>query len=189
MKIKGWTGILAAAFLLTLVGCEKEEGPELTGELTLSSQLHGTTAEGFYIYGYAFESGEMYSYSHLRAVEPLPDIINEGYPLIEDGEETSLAGFHTPGEVNGFALVGEFSTWEEAKAFYSNYAEVEDGLQYEAVSDVVELYQVWVQLTSAGKYVKMIIKDVQQFESEEGDPYNEVSLEYTYAADGSTQFN
>ncbi len=189
MKVKGWIGIIAVTCLLLIVGCKKDSEPDLSGTITLSSQLHGTATEGFYIYGYAFEQGEMYSYSYLRAEEPLPDIINEGYPLIEDGKEISLPGFNTPGRVNGFALVGEFSTWENAYEFYNNYETVEEGLYYEIVSDIVELYQVWVQLTAAGDYVKMVVRDIQQSESATGDPYNEVSLEYTYAPDGSTEFS
>ena len=189
MRVNGWMGIFVATFLLLLAGCEKETGPDLTGEITLSSQLHGTATEGFYIYGYAFEQGEMYSYSYFRVEEPLPDIINEGYPLIEDGKEISLPGFNTPGRVNGFALVGEFSTWDDAYDFYINYDKVEDGLHYETVSDFVELYQVWVQQTAAGNYVRMVVKDIQHFESETGDPYNDVSLQYTYALDGSMEFS
>lgn len=185
--MKEWIGIFAITGLLFLCGCKKESGPALTGAITLSSELHGT--ESYYINGYSFEEGQMYSYSISQQGGPLPDIVNEGYPVIEDGQEISLPGFNTPGQVNGFALVGAFSTWEEALDFYNNYAEVEEGLIYETVSDIVELYHVWIQKTSANKYVKMIIRDIQHLESEAGDPYNELSLEYTYAADGSREFS
>lgn len=187
MSVNGWTGMLAATFLLLLAGCEKETGTNVTGEITLSSQLHGSAAEGFYIYGYSFEPGEMYAYP--RSGVPLPDIINEGYLVIEDGEEIALAGFNTPERVNGFALVGEFSNWEDANTFYQDYREVKGDLNYEILSDIIVPYQVWVQWTSSGKYVKMIIRDVLQFESDLGDPYTEVILEYTYAADGSMEFS
>lgn len=187
MKLKGWTGIMATAFLLTLVGCEKETGPDLVGNITLSSQLYGT--ESYYLNGFSFEDGAMYAYPSKD--DPEPDIINEGYLIMDpDGEEQiSVPGFNTPGFVNGFALVGAFSNLTDAEAFYNNYAEVEEDLNYETVSDFVEEFQVWVQWTSSGKYVKMLIRDIQQFESEKGSLYNEVSLEYTYAADGSSQFN
>ncbi|MBE9517862.1 MAG: hypothetical protein IMY68_04800, partial [Bacteroidetes bacterium] len=134
MKAKGWISIVAATCLLLIVGCEKDAEPDLSGIITLSSQLHGTGP--YYLYGFSFEEGEMYRYPHQD--EPLPDIILEVFPVGEGDEQTILPGFNTPGLVNGFALVGEFSTWDDAYEFYNNYDKVEDGLHYETASDVVE---------------------------------------------------
>lgn len=179
------TALIVGIIFLTMAGCKKEESPKLSGQITLSSQLMGT--ESYFLYGYAFESAVMYAYPH--STDPLPDIINEGY-LVMDGEQlVSKPGFNTPGQVNGFALVGEFISLLEAEDFYDAYAEVEEDLYFETVSDIVELYQVWVQQTSSGKYVKMLVRDIQNLESAEGDKYNEVTLEYTYAQDGSTTFS
>ena len=187
MKVKGWTGIIAAAFLLVLVGCKKETNPTLGGQITLSSQLHGT--ESFYINGFFFEKAEMYRYSYSQQGETLPDIINEGFPPSNGSEELSEPGFNTPGRVNGFALVGEFSNLTEANTYFRDYTEVEMGLEYKTVSDTVKLYQVWVQQTSAGNFVKMVIRDIEYLEAESGEAYNEVSLEYTYSPEGSTEFD
>ncbi len=185
MKVKGWTGILAAAFLLLQVGCDKKTGPDPGGVITLSSQLHGT--DSYYLYGFSFENGEMFRYPHQG--DPLPDIINEGYLVIDGAQQISLPGFNTPGQVNGFALVGAFSTLNDANAFFQDYATVEEGLQFETLSDTVKLYQVWVQQTSAGKFVKMVIQDIKYLETDTGAPYSDVSLEYIYASDGSTGFS
>jgi len=185
MKMKRWIGIPAVAFLILLCGCKEEAGPDRTGEITLSSQLYGT--ESYYLNGFSYESGEMYRYPSQD--DPLPDIINEGFPVIEGSVERSLPGFNTPARVNGFALVGEFPTWEDARFFYNGYSKVEEDLRYETVSDTVKLYQVWVQQTSAGKFAKMIIRDIQYFEPSMGAPYNEVILEYDYSPDGSPEFS
>ncbi len=185
MKVNGWTGLIAVAFLLVLVGCKKETKPNLGGQITLSSQLHGT--ESYYLNGFFFEKAEMVRYP--QQGETLPDIINEGFPVINGSEELSEPGFNTPGRVNGFALVGEFSNLTEANTYFSDYTEVEAGLEYETVSDTVKLYQVWVQQTSAGNFVKMVIRDIQYLEAESGEAYNEVSLEYTYSPEGSTEFD
>ena len=99
MKMKESIGVLVLTCALFLWGCEKESGPALTGGITLSSELHGT--ESYYINGYSFEDGQMYAYSIARQGGPLPDIINEGSPVIEDGQEHSLPGFNPPGQVNG----------------------------------------------------------------------------------------
>lgn len=184
MNKRGWIGIAAVLALTILGGCEGNTGPELEGEITLSSQLHGT--ESFYLYGYDFEDSEMYRYPSQG--DPLPDIINEGFPVINGTAEMSLPGFNTPGRVNGFALLGEFSSLNEAEEFYTNYQSVEDGLQYEIVSDTVKLYQVWVQKTLAGSYAKMLIKEIYRSEGGTGVPYNEVLLKYHYTNDGSAKF-
>ena len=182
MKIKGW--IAAVSLLFLLGGCEDQSGPDLEGEITLSSQLSGT--ESYYLFGYSFEDSEMYRYP--RQGDPLPDIINEGILVIDGSEQRSLPGFNTPGRANGFALVGEFSSLNEAEEFFGNYRQVEDGLQYETVSDTVKLYQVWVQQTSLGHYAKMLIREIYQGETGTGNPYNEVSLNYHYSNDGSAEF-
>lgn len=184
MKIRGWIGIAAVLALTIMYGCEGDSGPELEGEITLSSQLHGT--ESFYLYGYDFENSEMYRYPSQG--DPLPDIINEGYPVIDGTVEMSLPGFNTPGRVNGFALLGEFSSLNEAEEYYGNYQSVEDGLQYDIVSDTVKLYQVWIQKTLAGSYTKMLIREIYHGEGGTGVPYNEVLLEYHYTNDGSAEF-
>ena len=69
-------------------------------------------------------------------------------------------------QINGFALVGEFESLEEARNFYKDYREVDSNLQFEADSDTVELYQVWVQQTSIGNYAKLLVTDIQNFEGE-----------------------
>ncbi len=184
MKMRIWIGTIAVAFLLLQVGCDENKDSDPGGIILLSSQLHGT--DSYYLYGFSFENGEMYKYPHQG--DALPDIINEGYLVIDGNDQISLPGFNTPGQVNGFALVGEFPSLDDANAFFRDYTAVEDGLQFETLSDTVKLYQVWVQQTSAGKFVKIVIRDIQYLETETGAPYNDVSLEYIYAADGSTEF-
>ncbi len=168
---------------LTTVGCKAFRGPDKTGEFHLSSETFGET---YYLFGFSYEDSELYRFQYQG--DPLPDIINEGYRILVDGEVISLPGFNTPGKMNGFALVGAFGTLEDARSFYEGYTKVEDGLQFETVSDIVELYQVWVQKTKADNYVKLLVKDVVNLEGESGVPYNEVVLEYVYQPDGSTGF-
>ena len=99
-----------------------------------------------------------------------------------------LPGFNTPGQMNGFALAGEFGNLEGARNYYNEYLKVEDGLQFETISDTVELYQVWIQQTVLGNYVKLLITDIQNYELEAGAIYNEITMEYTYQPDGSSTF-
>lgn len=182
MKIKGL--IFTIFVLILLPGCDKQSNPDMEGLITLSSQLFGTSS--YYLFGYHFEDSEMYRYR--SQTDPLPDIINEGILVIDGTQQRSLPGFNTPERVNGFALVGEFSSLNEAENFYMDYQKVEDGLQYVTVSDTVKLFQVWVQHTSADNYAKMLIREIHQGEGSTGVPYNEVTLSYQYSNDGSAVF-
>jgi len=176
-----WIGVIA----LFLMGCNSLKGPEEKGEFRLSSEIFGSGP--YHVLGYLYEESEFYRYKYQG--DKIPDIINEGYRVLADGGGVvSLPGFNTPGQVNGFALIGEFETLEGARSFYEGYDNVEDGLQFETVSDTVELYQVWVQQTSASKYVKLLVKDILDREGDSGAPFNDVVLEYTYQSDGSTKF-
>ncbi|MEN8201206.1 MAG: hypothetical protein ABFS28_01335 [Bacteroidota bacterium] len=175
--------VLLGTILVTGAACDRLFGPDKKGEFRLSSETFG---DSYYLFGYSYEKGEFYKFPFQG--EPIPDIINEGFRELVGGEVVSLPGFNTPGQVNGFALVGEFSDLEEARGYYNGYDKVEEDLQFVTVSDIVELYQVWVQKTEAGNYVKLLVKDVKNVEGENGVPYNEVVLEYTYQADGSTGF-
>lgn len=169
-----------------LAGCDKNKGPDYSGEIQLSSQLFGV--ENYYLVGYSFAESEYYKYPSYGEERFLPEILNEGFLVIDGGKQVSLPGFNAPGQGHGFALVGEFDSRAEAFAFFDSYGEVEDGLTFEAVSDTVKLHQVWVQVTGKGNYVKMIITTIQHMDPESGKPYNEVNLEYIYAPDGSNVF-
>ncbi|HDS06827.1 MAG TPA: hypothetical protein ENO05_04300 [Bacteroides sp.] len=179
-------GMLAVPVLLLILagGCERWFGPEKSGEIQLSSQLFGS--ESYYLFGFGYEQAEYYRYPYQG--EPVPDIINEAYRMIEGGEVKVLPGFNIPAQVNGFALVGEFTTLAEARSFYDDYKAVEQGLQFETVSDTVELFQVWIQQTSLGNYVKLLVKDINTLQGESGDLYSEVVMDYVYQSDGTPEF-
>ena len=177
--------VLLVVLIVTSAGCKLFRGPDRTGEFRLSSEKT-LTESTYYLYGYSYEDGEFYRYPYEK--DPLPDIINEGFRIIGEGGQYELPGFNTPGQKNGFALVGEFESLSEARSFYNGYKKVESGLQFETVSDTVELYQVWVQRTSAGNYVKLLVKEVESLEGDQGNKYSEVLLDYTYQPNGSTDF-
>jgi hypothetical protein len=184
MNKKGLRYMMVLLAAIANWGCEGLTGPDKTGKIELSSQLFGS--DSYYLFGYGYEQGDYYRYPFQG--EPLPDIINEAFRVIDGTEVALLPGFNTPGQMNGFALVGKFGTLEDARQYYNGYLKVEDNLQFETVSDTVELYQVWIQQTVVGNYVKLLIKDIQTYEGENGSIYNEVSMDYTYQPSGSTTF-
>jgi len=176
--------VLLLALILTSAGCKMLLGPDKTGEFRLSSEKSGT--EVYYLFGYSYEDSEFYRYPYEK--DPLPDIINEGFRVLHGEETIELPGFNTPGRTNGFALVGEFTSLGDARDFYNDYQTVEEGLQFTVESDIVEAYQVWIQKTSAGNYVKLLVKEVASLEGEEGNKYSEALMDYTYQPNGSRDF-
>lgn len=169
---------------LLMSACSGSGGPDLKGEMTLSSQLYGT--ESYYLFGFSYEEADLFKYPF--GGETLPDIINEGFLVIEGSDQRALPGFNTPGGVNGFALAGSFESQEEARAFFDAYKQVEDALQFLPVSDTVKEHQVWVQQSALGNYAKLLVRNVSSFSVESGRPYSEVVLDYVYQPDGSTTF-
>ena len=176
--------VLLVALIFLSAGCKMLFGPDKKGEFRLSSEKSGT--ETYYLYGYSYEDSEFYRYPYEQ--DPLPDIINEGFRVIQDGETIELPGFNTPGRTNGFALAGEFLNLDDAQDFYDNYDRVEDGLQFAVVSDIVKEFQVWIQQTSAGNYVKLLVKEAESLEGDANNKYSEVLIEYTYQPNGSRDF-
>jgi len=182
MKKNGFVVLLA--LILISSGCKMLFGPDKKGEIRLSSEKSGT--EVYYLFGYSYEDSEFYRFPYEQ--DPLPDIINEGTRVLQGETVIELPSFNTPGQTNGFALVGEFLNQEDAKEFYKDYSRVEDGLQFAVETGIVKANQVWVQMTSAGNYVKLLLKQVESLEDETGDKYSEVLLDYTYQPNGSKDF-
>lgn len=164
--------------------CSGPGGADLKGEMNLSSQLFGT--ENYYLFGFSYEEADLFKYPF--GGETVPDIINEGFLVIDGSDLRALPGFATPEGINGFALAGSFESQEDARAFFNSYDQVEDGLQFVQISDTVRENQVWVQQSSLGNYAKLLIRKVSSFEVETGRPYSEVILDYVYQPDGSTTF-
>ncbi len=176
--------VLLAVLILASAGCKMFRGPDRKGEYRLSSEKF--LVESYYLFGYAYEDSEFYRYPFEK--DPVPDIINEGYRVLQGDETIELPGFTTPGRMNGFALIGEFDNLEDAEDFYKDYKTVDDGLQFVVESDIVEAYEVWIQKTSSGNYVKLLVKEAESLEGEEGNKYSEVLIEYTYQPNGSRDF-
>ena len=69
--------IIAGIMMLLLGGCDTDTGPDLTGEIVLSSQRF--LSDAYYLYGYSFQDGKIYRFPWSE--EPDPDIINDGFRI------------------------------------------------------------------------------------------------------------
>lgn len=176
--------VLLLALVLISAGCKMLFGPDKKGEIRLSSEKF--LADSYYLFGYSYEDSEFYRFPYEK--DPTPDIINEGTRVLQGEETIELSSFNTPGQSNGFALLGEFLNLDDAKDFYKDYKQVEEGLQFAVGSTIVEAYQVWIQQTAAGNYVKLLVKEVSSLEGDEGNKYSEALMDYTYQPNGSRDF-
>ena len=176
--------VVLLALVLMSAGCKMLFGPDKKGEIRLSSEKFGT--ETYHLLGYSYEDSEFYRYPFEK--DPIPDIINEGTRVLQGETTVDLPSFNTPGQTNGFALVGEFLNPEDAREFYKDYNRVEEDLQFAVETGIVKENQVWVQKTSTGNYVKLLLKEVESLEGEGGDKYSEVLMDYTYQPNGSRDF-
>ena len=176
--------VLLMVLVLISFGCDSWFGPDEKGEIRLSSEKLGTDV--YHVLGYSYDDSEFYRFPHEK--DPVPDIINEGTRVLQDGATVELPSFTTPGYTNGFALVGEFTSLDDARDFYRDYKKVEEDLQYAVETGIVEAFQVWIQKTSGGNYVKLLLKEVESLEGEGGDKYSEVLMNFTYQPDGSRNF-
>jgi hypothetical protein len=186
MKTLTFKALWVVFMVAGLTACEVFRGPDKTGEIELSSQLFGT--ETYYLFGYQYEDADYFRYPFQG--DKVPDIINEGIRVLQGGEVAVLPQFNTPtkGEKIGFALIGEYQTLEEGRSAYNAYKTVGNDLQFETLSDTVELYQLWIQHTSLGNYVKLLVKDIVFSTGESGNKYNQVIMEYTYQPNGTSTF-
>jgi hypothetical protein len=179
--------LLVGVMAIGMTSCELFRGPDRTGEMQLSSQLFGT--DSYYLFGYHYEDGAYYRFPFQG--DPVPDIINEGMRILQGGELAVLPQFNSPtkGERVGFALIGEYQNLDQARSVYDDYSTVGNDLQFEALSDTVEMYQVWVQRTKDGNYAKMLVTDILYDQGESGNKYSEVVMEYTFQPNGSSTFS
>jgi hypothetical protein len=176
--------IFLMPLLWLLVACDDESGPKLNGELEISSQLYGV--DSYYLYGYNYARSAFVKYSIPFSGSVIPDIIN----LPFKNPDGSIAGpsFNAPSAKNGFHLLGEFGSLDEASTYYENYGEADPSLPLSIDSDTVKQFQVWLQKTQLDHYVKLLVKDISYFEDPGGTEYVVVSMDFIYQNNGSTIF-
>jgi len=175
--------LILLSFIL-ISGCNNNSENKLTGEIKLSSQLLGI--DSYYLFGYNFQKSEYIKYSFPFSGGIIPDIINIPFKNI-DGT-ISAPGFNAPSGKNGFNLLGDFTTLEDAREFFKNYREAEINLPFSVDSDTVKLYQVWLQKTQLDHYAKMLITNINFNNGGLTEDYVVVTIEFAYRNDGSPVF-
>lgn len=168
-------------FLLILMGlqsCENEDSA-ISGQVLLSSEydFNNYTIEGF-----IFESQKFVSYSSTSDI--VPDILVDQIRLVDGSLK---AGFTSPGNNNGFALVNSFDSFENSMDFYNEYTEADSTMSFTPSTDTLKLYQVWLFKSTDDHYAKIHVKEINSVKDFEG-LYLNVLIDYYYQQDGTPVF-
>jgi hypothetical protein len=184
------TGLLLlvlTSLLLVAISCdEDEDNIKYKGEIVLSSEKF-QNGEIYIVYGFAFEKGENVPYT-LTGGSP-PDIIVSN--LTDVLNNITGGVLNSPNNIEAFFLNMTGANYAEAKDFFDSYLEV-TATNFEAISDSVQLYQVWTVQTTSGKFAKLLIKGINIIEEPlppSPDDYMEITVDYEYQPDGTRTFD
>lgn len=163
--------------------CEEENTePKMKGDVTLSSEILGTSR--YFVDGFSFE-GEKYV-SSTNSGSEVPDVIPQNI-IKPDGEIVGMALSPGPGNSYGFYKNFESDNFSEAQEFYSNYLEVDIGT-FETLSDTLKAGQIYTFRTHKDNYVKFLIEEIRMYPGLYPEGYVEADIKYNIQRDGSEVF-
>lgn len=178
--------IISLVFTCILIcyACEEENNePKAKGEVTLSSEILGTSL--YYVNAYSFEE-EKYV-SSMNSDSDIPDIIPQNI-IKPDQEIVGMVLSPGPGNSYGFYKNFESENLSEAEDFYLNYLEV-DIENFTTLSDTLKAGQVFTFRTHKDNFVKFLVKEVRMYPGLYPEGYVEADIRYNIQRDGSAVFD
>jgi hypothetical protein len=175
--------LILLPILITGGSCDnKEDKVKYKGEAIFSSEK---TQNGdiYIVYGFLFEKGENIPYT-LTSGSP-PDIIVSNLTDVQNN--ITGAVLNSPDNEEAFSLNRIDDNYAEAKEWFDSYSEV-TVTDFNPLVDSVELYQVWTIQTAAGKFAKILIKDIEIITNSSVQDYIEITVDYEYQPDGTRIF-
>jgi hypothetical protein len=177
-------GLILLLILMASVSCDNEEDTiKYKGTIILSSEKKMQPGDIYVVYGYSFEKGKNVPYTLMGGSKP--DIIVSNVTDIMNN--ITGAVLNSPDNEEAFYLNTAGTNYNEAKDWFDNYNEV-TATNFKAISDSLELYQVWTLQTAAGKYAKLLIRDIDYFDSSSSAGYIDITLDFEYQPDGTRIF-
>ncbi len=176
-------GLILFLFLMISASCDdKEETVKYQGTIVLSSEK---IQEGdiYIVYGYSFEKGKNVPFTLVGASKP--DIIVSN--LTDVMNNIKGAVLNSPDNEEAFYLNTTGTTYNEAKDWFDSYGEV-TATNFKAISDSIELYQVWTIQTAAGKYAKLLIREINIVTGISSEDYIDITVDFEYQPDGTRIF-
>jgi hypothetical protein len=175
--------VILLLLILLLSACEeKEDPPGKEGEVTISSEIFGSTV--YYVNGYSFEE-EKYVPS-LNPGGSVADIIpvNE---LKVTGEVIGMAFSAGPGNSYGFYKNYESTDLQAAESFYNNYTRVEIS-DLSELTDTLRAGQVYSFQTYKENWVKFLVREIRLMKESALSDYVEADIVYNIQRNGSEVF-
>jgi hypothetical protein len=175
--------IIFLSILICTVSCnDKEETVQYKGEAIFSSEKF-QNGDIYIVYGFSFEKGENIPYT--LTTTKIPDIIVSNLTDVQN--KVTGAVLNSPENEEAFYSNGKGATYNEAKEWFDNYNEV-TATDFIALVDSVELYQIWTVQTAAGKFAKILVKDINIITNSRIQDFIEITVDYEYQPDGTRIF-
>ena len=174
-------GVLLAVMIWVCISCDKkDEDPQYSGEIILSSELL-QSGQSYVFYGFSFETGKILTYSLTSSV--MPDLAAI-HVILGDDITVDLASSN---ELDAFYMNGIFSSAADAEAYFNNYTEVITS-DFQALARKVKENQVWTVQTVNKRFAKIWIREITAKTGSLSD-YIDIRMQYQYQPDGSRTFD
>ena len=170
--------LLAALFCgLFAVSCKKESKPALNGEVTLSSQILGSSV--YYTYGFSFVAAKLQKYPGEQV-----DLIL----AVVQPQDSITASFFTSTDYDGTFNNSYFNAnLDSATAWYNSYTEA-TASSFNAITDTIKPGQVITYKSAAGKYAKFLVESYILVKPQSGNQYATAKIKWAYQPDGTNKF-
>src|SRR4030042_3059652 len=185
MKLAEYKSVLFLLLVLIIGGScnNNEETVKYKGVTILSSEKKLQNGDIYIVYCCSFEQGENIPYTLISGSPP--DIIVSNLTDVQNN--ITGAVLNSPDNEEAFSLNRIDDNYAEAKEWFDSYSEV-TVTDFNPLVDSVELYQVWTIQTAAGKFAKILIKDIEIITNSSVQDYLEITVDYEYQPDGTRIF-
>ena len=167
--------LIIPILIIFLTGCQKDESPPLSGNVTLDNTLYGNGP--YYELGYSFVLAEKLSTLEF----PAPDI------TIDNDDVPGNLMFEANNRSNSFFLVGEYLPAEALQTFNGLTTIAIQEQQWQGIGHAVRPNQVWIYRSGTEHYAKIRIISTKS-ESQSPRDYAECTFDWMYQSDGSLTF-
>ncbi len=173
-------GAILAILAFLCAACEKkEENPEYSGEISLSSEIL-PSGPSYIFYGFSFETGKISTYSLTGGAMPDLAVV---HVELEDSVNIDLQGSD---DREHFFLNGVFTGPQEAENFFNHYTEV-TATSFQPIAYNIKENQVWTVQTTGKKFAKIWIREITVMEGGQSF-YAVLLIRYVYQPDGTRIF-
>lgn len=156
---------------------DKEEAPETSGTVTLSSELKQIGSQ-FVVEAFSFEDAAKTDAS----AETVADLF-----LVEEFNVNEVSGGRFSSNLDNkeaFALVTSFPSLGTAEEFFEAYKTIEENI-FSPLTPVLKSGQIYIYRSNKGNFAKFLVRDVTLMQQSE---FVAVTLDWEYQPNGSRQF-